>query len=197
MKSENLIEINFGSVSLSEKKVDYIVNNLPSSLRKLSLKGQNFTLKDQHVKILVERNKDLEELELSYNQNLTDESLKSITKHLNKLVKLNVSFTKINFDNQTNILEVKSMPKLKVLNCWHGPLRQHHEKRQALLPKVAFNQSKELGIAEPNNLIEYWNGLWNVQIKRTDLLADYSGVPNKRVARLFVILRNFHPTCNY
>ena len=63
-------------------------------------------LNDEHIKILVERNKDLEELELSHNQNLTDESPISMINHLNKLVKLSMRFTKTNLDNPGTTLDL-------------------------------------------------------------------------------------------
>ena len=69
-------------------------------------------------KILKEiRENKIEDLEINYNNDITNNSLTSIIEHLKPtLTKLSVNHTNVNY---SKLLEVKSMERLKVLNCLH------------------------------------------------------------------------------
>ena len=100
---------------LSEESINYLANNLTEKVEKLNLGYQRF-VKDEHVVKLILRCKRLTELNL----NGTSISLNSLTciienlKH--SLVTLRLSNTKLTFDE---LLELRAMPKLRVLNCSH------------------------------------------------------------------------------
>ena len=90
-----------------------LVNNLTDKVRQLKLNMQP-NLKDEHVKTLVSRCKRLSALDLSH-CNITDVSIDHIMNYLSPtLEKLNVNGChKI---NDTKIMKLKSMPKLKVIH---------------------------------------------------------------------------------
>ena len=113
----NLEEISFMSeknnVPLIEDTISYLVNNLTENVRQLKLNMQP-NLKDEHVKTLVSRCKRIAALDLSH-CNITDVSIDHLMNYLiPTLEKLNVNGChKI---NDTKIMKLKSMPKLKVLH---------------------------------------------------------------------------------
>jgi len=100
--------------------VQCFVENVSSDVEKVSLGGMT-CLNDKHVKILVKRCKKIKELEICGCRNITEDSLTSIVEHSDQMVKLDVSLTNIGLSVQGRnpFLKVKSMPKLKVLNCQH------------------------------------------------------------------------------
>jgi hypothetical protein len=63
-------------------------------------------------------------------------------------------------------LKVKSMPKLKVLNCQHSKrTSQETENLRQLMPGLKINQNEfggDLLIANPNKSIQTADGLWDI-----------------------------------
>ena len=103
----------------SDWLIQYFVENLSSDVEKVSLGGMT-SLKDKHVKILVERCKKIKELELCGCRNITEDSLTSIAEHCDQMVKLDVTGANIGLgivQGRNPFLKLKSMPKLKVLHC--------------------------------------------------------------------------------
>lgn len=141
-----LNEVNFSGTNLCENSINYLVKNLTSKVVKISLDG---IVGDEHVKILVSRCKKLKALVLGYpflNNIITDDSITSIVEHLKPtLEELDVSFCNISGDK---ILELRSMPKLRVLNFLYLPenpediqMRFHEVKNlKKQLPNIIFNQ---------------------------------------------------------
>ena len=106
-----LKEINLTANHLSEDSINYLVNNLRPTMKKLSL-GKIIEVKDNHVEILVRRCNKLKELSL-HQTSITNHSVSNIIEHLREtLEKLDVGST--NTDH-AKILELRSMPLLKVL----------------------------------------------------------------------------------
>jgi hypothetical protein len=157
--------------------VQYLVENLLIGIKKVSL-GGICCLTDEHVKILVNRCKKIEELELCGCRNITEDSLASIVEHCDHMVKLNVSLTNIGLSVQGRhpLLKVKSMPKLKVLN--HQFQKQPSQETDFLrkvMPHLEINQpvfGGDLGIANPNESIKPENGIWEIFIKSIKLFPE-------------------------
>ena len=100
---------------LSEETLNYLANNLNEKVLKLNLGYQRF-VKDDHITKLIPRCKRLEELNLK-GTSISPNSLKCLIKNLkHSLVILRLCYTNLNF---YELLELRAMPKLKVLNCSH------------------------------------------------------------------------------
>ena len=194
---EKLTDVSFRfNRHLSNDLVQYLVENLPSNIEKLSLSAIGLT--DEHVKTLVKRCKKITDLELSKCRNITEDSLISIVEHAKQLVKLNVSDANIGItivQGRNPYLKVKSMPKLKVLLCtqenqYNGPhvTPQETENLRKLMPHLEINKEHNnclyyrspcLNIAIPNNWYHqsHDNGLWDIYVKTIELFPnrfDYS-----------------------
>jgi len=207
LSSKTLTEISFfNNCYLSNECVQYLVENLPSDLEKISLSGIH-CLTDEHIKTLVKRCKKIKELELAGNTNFTDnsltsniteESLTSIAEHSDQMVKLDVQGANIGLgivEGRNPFLKLQSLPKLKVLHC-------QHEKRSAqgvgnltkLLPHLEINREHfgwHLEIASPGFPFSIRpkrgsnrpkNGLWDIVVKTINLFPEKK-VSQKKVKR--------------
>lgn len=166
--SEKLTEISFRCTRNSSNTlmayhsevIKYLVEHLPVDVEKVSLSGIH-CLTDEHIETLVSRCKKIKELELCGCRSITVNSLTSIAKHLEQLVKLDVSMAGIYGPPQQLPLlglefffDFQSKASLKVLNCQH-PNRSppEIEHLQQLMPQVVINLDAfggDLGIANPN-----------------------------------------------
>ena len=151
------------------------MENLSSDVEKVGLGGID-CLTDEHVKTLVKRCKKVEELDLGGCKNITEDSLTSIVEHCDQIVKLDVSVNLPSVQGRNPFLKVKSMPKLKVLNCNH-PRRSSEETYflRRFMPHLEINQGKfcgGLGIAYPNESIKPEDGLWNIFVKTIKLFPE-------------------------
>ena len=100
---------------LSEESINYLANNLSEKVEKLSLGYQRF-VKDEHVMKLIRRCKRLTELNLN-GTSISPNSLTCIIENLkHSLVILRLSNTNLTFGE---LLQLRAMPKLRVLNCSH------------------------------------------------------------------------------
>ena len=178
LSCEKLTNVSFRyNYHLSNNLVQYLVENLLIGIKKVSLGGID-CLTDEHVKILVNRCKKIEELELCGCRNITEDSLAIIVEHCDHMVKLNVSLTNIGLSVQGRhpLLKVKSMPKLKVIN--HQFTKQPSQETEFLrkvMPHLEINQpvfGGDLGIANPNESIKPENGIWEIFIKSIKLFPE-------------------------
>jgi len=195
LSCEKLTDVSFGfNHYLSNDLLQYLVENLPSNIEKLSLSAIGLT--DEHVKTLVKRCKKITDLELSECRNITEDSLTSIVEHAKQLVKLNVSDANIGISlvqGRSPYLKVKSMPKLKVLLCtqeskYNGPRHNCHtsqetENLRKLMPHLEINKKDDnclyyrtpcLSIAGSNNWYRqsHDNGLWDIYVKTIELFPN-------------------------
>jgi len=178
LSCEKLTDVSFRyNRRLSSDLVQYLMENLSIGVKKVSL-GGIYCLTDEHVKILVKRCKKIEELELGGCRNITEDSLTSIVEHSDQMVKLDVSLTNIGLSVQGRnpFLKVKSMPKLKVLNCQHQKRpSQETDFLRKVMPHLEINQEVfggDLDIANPNESIKPEDGLWDIFVKSIKLFPE-------------------------
>ena len=162
-----LKELNLPKRDLSEDAINFLVNNLTPKIEKVSLSciGQtSFSVKDEQIKALVERCNGITSLDLEAGRTsaITDDSITSIIKNLHhSLEELDVSFCEnISY---TKLLELKFMPKLKVLNCRRRWNREVERNLREQMPHLIANHPSSLEIAENNS---YLTGLWDIKVKR-------------------------------
>jgi len=195
LSCRTLTEISFRCIVLPEDDsnnlVQYLVENLSSDIEKVSLAGME-CLTDEQIKTLVTRCKKIKELELFGCRKITEDSLTIIVEQCDQMVKLDVSHTNIGFSRNWNdellkfdwlpvqgrnpFLKVKSMPKLKFLNCQDTKRTpQETNNLRKLMPGLTINQHKmgfDLNIANPNKSIETEDGLWDIFVKCTELFLE-------------------------
>ena len=100
---------------LSEASINYLAKNLTEKVVKLNLGSQRY-FKDEHAMKLIKRCKRITELNLN-GTSITQNSLTCIIENLkHSLVILRLCNTKLYLNE---LLQLRSMSKLKVLNCSH------------------------------------------------------------------------------
>ena len=113
---------------------------------------------------MVSRCTNLKELDLSFT-GVTNLSITYIITHLrDTLEKLDVSQTRI---DDVKLLELRSMPRLQVLNCRF----MECDSLKIELPYLNVNE-ESLKIALPWKFYQSRNGFWEIQAKQLQLLDD-------------------------
>ena len=109
----------------------------------------------------------LSELDL-FDTAITEDSITNIIRHLpNSLIKLDVSESESQSDNFIEYLklqELKSISRLKVLNCYS----LHSDEISSLrkqMPQLSIN-TEDLKIAQPNQCLSSDEGLWEVKVQQ-------------------------------
>ena len=109
----NLKEVNFDSTNLSEEAIQYLVENITPSIELLSL-NYEVCVSDEHIKILVNRCRQLKTLNLAHTLAITSGSLNAIIENLKPfLERLDVSGAQL--IDPMNLLDLRAMPKLQIL----------------------------------------------------------------------------------
>ena len=175
---------------LLDPHIQALVDNLTPTVLKVALDDQD-NLKDEHVKTLIKRCNNITHLDLSWNPGITNDSVQSIIKYLEKsLEKLNVIGTKVDF---ATLLQLKSMPALKTLICGYINVDADIENLKQQLPHIRINEEEDfairpsLRIACPFKITnrsdmgvnpdvdEEWNydvdGIWEIRAKQQNLFA--------------------------
>ena len=168
----------FGNSMLLDRHVCALIDNLTPNVLKLNLCSQK-CVTDEHVNTLVRRCKKITELDLSFTE-ITNDSVDSIIEHLNSLEKLSVVTypnTKIDF---STLLQLKSIPTLKILRWGCFGRRQSEEDIEKIknlklqLPHISINE-EHLRIAcstkEVNGSIDP-DWLWEIKAKQQDLFPE-------------------------
>lgn len=138
-----------------------------NKLTKLSLCDME-TVKDNYIEILVKRCKGISLMNLR-RTSITNASIISIIKNLdNTLEELNVNDNDIDFDK---LIEVGSLPKLKVLNCLFLYNFEEIDKLRRQFPHLKINQ-KTVSAAAPDLYLQPKNGFWNINATQTNLFQD-------------------------
>ena len=92
-----------------------------------------------------------------------------ILHHLKQtLEELNVNDNKINFEN---LIELKSLPRLKVLNCLYLHNFDEIETLRRQMPHLIINR-KTVSAAAPNSIFEPKVGLWDIKVNQLDLFQE-------------------------
>jgi hypothetical protein len=172
-KCSRLTEVNlYGNDTLLDRHLFAVIDNLTPNILKLDLSSQDY-IEDKHVKTLVQKCNKITELALSFTQ-ITNKSMESIVKNLSSLEKLDVCYTKIDYPT---LLQLKSIPTLKVLNCFGRQKKKDAEKIKNLklqLPHVSINE-EYLFIATPSKEVDDEVDLdwfWEIRSKEQDLFPD-------------------------
>ena len=169
-----LKEINLTANYLSEDSINYLVNNLRPTVKKLSL-GKIIEVKDTHIEILIRRCNKLKELSI-HQTSISNYSISHIIENLREtLEKLDVGSTNTDL---TKILELRSIPLLKVLT-WFPKGRPSSRQVQNLknqFPEIIVNERpkqsfgfdfpKNIGIGSSNQLFPVDSGFWEIEAKR-------------------------------
>ena len=147
-----LKEVDFADCCLSYEGIHLLVNGITKNIEKigLALCGPGKDGIDEYIKILVSRCKKIKSLNLANTDN-TDNSLTCIKENLEiTLEELDISWCgKI---TDTKLLEMRSMPKLKVLNYFKPWDRNNYEQLKKNLPQLTNNNPKEKWKHQSN----YW-----------------------------------------
>ena len=170
----NLKEVNFDSTNLSEEAIQYLVENITPSIEVLSL---NYCecVKDEHIKILVNRCHELKTLNLAHTS-VTSESLTSIIETLKHSLK-QLDITGAFGIQPGNFLELRAMPKLQTLI---GSFLLHFkEQLQNDLPNlVIYNFGSNVDhqqflndFTSAENL-SYKDGIWEIKAKPLKLFSS-------------------------
>jgi hypothetical protein len=172
-KCHQLTEVNMfrclSHMGLLDPHVCALVDNLTPNILKLDL-GYQKSVNDKHVNTLVRRCNKITELQLS-DTSITNDSVKSIVKHLNSLENLGVYCTNIDF---STLLQLKSIPTLKVLHCFdHGERDTEKIKNLKLqLPHISINPPDDhLHIATSRKKEDWhlYDWFWEIKANQQDL----------------------------
>ena len=159
------------ATELSMDSINFLVNNLTPGVDKLALGGLP-NLKDKHVKALVARCNKLSVLNLDHTR-ISYDSLTYIIENLqHTLEKLNVRYCYgITVLLRQTITELKSMPKLRVLNYGRFGIFPTHEQEnlKKLMSLVGFGES--ICVDERELLLA--DGIWDVEAKRLEYFKKF------------------------
>jgi hypothetical protein len=122
-------------------------------------------VKDEHIVALVNRCKKLITLDLAFNS-ITNIALNSIVKNLRPtLEELDVNFTKVTFEK---VLELRSMEKIRILNC--RKLNRFETMNLRQLLNVRINQnSTTFQVADSNSESKPKEMFWKIKAKQLPL----------------------------
>ena len=152
------------------KLFNAVANNLTPNILKVNLSG-NKKIKDEHIKILIKRCTKITELNLSYCESITNNSLKSIATHLNSsLEKLDVTHTRI---DSNALLKLRSVETLKVL-CFGYPYDrdlqgiswEDTKNLKKNLPQVRINEDYFYFASPVEPGDDYFFGFWEIKAPR-------------------------------
>ena len=139
-----LKEVDFADCCLSYESIHLLVNGITKNIEKicLALCGPGKEGIDGYINILVSRCNKIKSLNLALSSSITDITLTSIKKNLrNTLEELDISrCTNI---TDTKLLEMRSMPKLKVLNYCKKWNPYNYEELKKNLPQLNNNNPKK------------------------------------------------------
>ena len=137
-----LKEVDFSGCRLSENCMKLLVNNLSPNVEKVSLGAYGTYTEDMHIDALVSRCNKITSLNLAFRVALTDISLTSIMKNL-KFTLEELDIGRCENITYTKLLEMRSMPKLKVLNYCKKWNPYNYEELKKNLPQLNNNNPKK------------------------------------------------------
>ena len=174
--------IDLSSTGLSKESIDFLVTNITPEVKKINLDHLR-NLKDEHVKVLVARCNTLSVLNLQFTS-ITNDSLTHIIGNLqHTLEKLHVCGRDdgaLYYITSSKITELKSMPKLRVLNLtldrqWYIG-GQEIENLKKIMPLMRFGEIS----ADERELLPA-DGIWDVEAKQ---LKYFKKISNRQLEEL-------------
>lgn len=168
-----LKQLNLAGTNLSEKSIEYLVNNLTVKMEKLSLFHLS-AVSDEYIKILVRRCNRLSALDLG-STSITDDSLTSIIENLSALKEIDIGGSEeISYDK---LLELNTMPWLEVLYCkLYGDDLENLKKE--LLPTLTISHEVRHGANAAKNLYPE-HKIWEIEAEPVNLFQDTQCDNNK------------------
>jgi len=123
-----------------------------------------------HFSTLVSRCTELKSLNLCFVKSITDDSVTEIIKYLRPcLEEIDLTLHEVTF---AKILELKTMPKLRILNCRHLENREIEILRKQL-PHVIINR-KELHIGDSDSVYqEPEEGFFDIKCERLQMFDNH------------------------
>ena len=146
----------------SKSVLNYLAQNLPTSVKKLDL-GRN-EISDEHLDILIPRCTHLKSLALLYCREISSRSVTTIINHLkHSLEELDLNICK-DVVTLEKLLELNSMTKLNLLICSYQFTEDEMIILKKNLPQVKKVKHKwGLDIAEPKF------GFWHTDVKKCEV----------------------------
>ena len=117
-----LTELNLENTKISEEEYLFLVQNLTSKMKKLKLGTLYNKNPDEHIKILVKRCNQLQELCLKYYRYITNTGITSVIEELKNTLETLDLYPCKNISH-SQLLKLKEMPKLKSLSTRNKWLR--------------------------------------------------------------------------
>ena len=163
----NLKELTIGG-EISGQALAYLGNNLPLRIEKFDL--SNNIVNDKFINAIVTKYKNLKALDLSNMADVTDDHLTAIIEHLkNSLEELDLSYTTGGFTLE-KLLELKSMPKLKVFQCYHLKEDEIKTLENDLPNLIKPIKGLHMGLSLHGNPKD---GFWEIQAKQLKIFKQH------------------------
>ena len=170
-KCIKLKEISIGNFSLPKSKSTYLPDNLPTRIEKLEICGDYIC--DQTLQTLFVRCTNLKSFCLKSAYQITNDSVTSIIdnlKHSLEELELPLHTMILHKITPDKLLELKSMPNLRVLNCGVG-MENEIEILKNNMPHLTIN-SRELKIG-PEEIYDPNDGLWEIPQKPLEIFQKH------------------------
>jgi hypothetical protein len=166
----NLKEVNFDNTNLSKEAIQYLVKNISPSIQMLSL-NYVISVNDEYIRILVNRCKELKTLNLGHTS-ITFQTWLAIIETLKpSLEQLDISIAGIRPIYPTNLIELRAMPKLKILigTKLPLPLKEQLQNNSPHLVIRAVKVKKHQKFVNESISALNKDGIWEVKAKPLNL----------------------------
>ena len=135
-----LKEVDFSNCHLSSESLDSLVEGITKNIEKISLASSS-SVRDASIRVLVSECKKIKYLDLSLNS-ITNHTLINLQKNL-KYTLEELDIGECHKITDTKLLQIVSMPKLKVLNCFKLLEHNVYEDLKKNLPQLTYNNPRE------------------------------------------------------
>ena len=171
-KCSNLIEVSLAETNLPDYFINFFVNTITPNIEKLNFNSL-FHLRDEHVKVLVNRCNKLSVLNLGVSCISNNSIDIIITKLKNSLEELCVYLCYVDC---AKLLELRLMPKFRTL-IYENMSYENLEDLDNLKKQLPHQLKKY-----KQNLCSSYDKIWNIKAKQIDLFQDsgrtYMGLPD-------------------
>ena len=135
-----LKEVDFSNCHLSSESLNSLVEGITKNIEKVSLASSS-SVRDASIRVLVSGCKKIKYLDLSLNS-ITNHTLINLQKNL-KYTLEELDIGECHKITDTKLLQIVSMPKLKVLNCFKLLEHNVYEDLKKNLPQLTYNNPRE------------------------------------------------------